>query len=169
MRETLKRFGPTSAVILIALPSFAAPASEPVRAVDIVESSAFLEGYRVASEAHSAEFYDLYSDRAVIHVHIQDHEQGVAFQGRAFKGWGRQLLQEGRAAPDGSIFHDATVEQRGNRLLIRAKRYSTTKCYWDVGYQVGIEREGSSYRIVDERLTTNPSAHCPLEHAGVRG
>ena len=57
------------------------------------------------------------------------------------------------------------MEQRGNRLLIRAKRYSTTRCYWDPTYQVGIEREGSWYRIVDERLTTNPTAHCVPEHA----
>jgi hypothetical protein len=133
--------------------------------VDIVESSAFLEGYRAASEAQSADFYDLYSERAVIHARVQDQSQGIAFQGRAFKAWGRQLLTEGRAALDGSIFRDATVEQRGNRLLIRAKRYSTTRCYWDPTYQVGIEREGPSYRIVDERLTTNPTAHCAPEHA----
>jgi hypothetical protein len=160
MRQGLKRSWITGTVILIALPSLAALATEPVRAVDIVEASAFLEGYRVASEAHSVDFYDLYSDRAVVHVRIQDHERGVAFQGRAFKAWGRQLLTEGRSAPDSSIFHEATVEQRGTRLLIRAKRYSTAKCYWDLSYQVGIEREGSSFRIVDERLTTQPTASC---------
>jgi hypothetical protein len=135
-------------------------AAEPVRSVDIVESSALLEGYRAASEAQSADFYELYSDRAVIHVRIPDHDQGIAFQGRAFKAWGRQLLAEGRAGPDGSVFRDATVEQRGNRLLIRARRYSTTRCYWDSGYQVGIEREGSTYRIVDERLTMSPTTRC---------
>jgi hypothetical protein len=169
IRGTPKRSGGSWAAILIALQSFAAAASaaEPVRSVDIVESSAFLEVYRAASEAQSANFYDLYSDRAVIHARIQNHEQGIAFQGRAFKAWGRQLLREGRAALDGSIFRDATVEQRGSRLLIRAKRYSTTRCYWDPTYQVGIEREGPSYRIVDERLTANPTTHCVPEHAVV--
>jgi len=160
---TLKRSGVTWAATFIVLQSNAVSAVEPVRSVDIVESSAFLEGYRAASEAQSADFYDLYSDRAVIHARIQDQDQGIAFQGRAFKTWGRQLLKEGRAGPDGSIFRDATVEQRGSRLLIRAKRYSTTRCYWDPTYQVGIEREGSSYRIVEERLTTNPTAHCVPE------
>jgi hypothetical protein len=163
----LKQSGLTLAAALIALQSNPVSAAEPVRSVDIVESSAFLEGYRAASEAQSADFYDLYSDRAVIHARIQNHEQGIAFQGRAFKAWGRQLLKEGRAALDGSIFRDATVEQRGSRLLIRAKRYSTTRCYWDRTYQVGIEREGLSYRIVDERLTTKPTAHCVPEHAVV--
>lgn len=148
------------AVVCVALQSFSAIAAEPVSSVEIVESSAFLEGYWAASEAQSPAFYDLYSDRAVIHARIADRDKGIAFQGRAFKAWGRQLLKEGRSGPDASIFRDVTVEQRGGRLLIRAKRYSTTRCYWDPSYQVGIEREGSSYRIVDERLTTNPSARC---------
>jgi hypothetical protein len=167
IRGTFKRSGATWTVILLALQSLPASAAEPVRSVEIVESSAFLEGYRAASEAQSADFYDLYSDRAVIHARIKNQSHGIAFQGRAFKAWGRQLLKDGGAALDGAIFRDVTVEQRGSRLLIRAKRYSTTRCYWDPNYQVGIEREGSSYRIVDERLTMNPTAHCVPDHAVV--
>ena len=165
MREIPKRSGAALAITLLALASLPVVAAEPVRSVDIVEASAFLDGYRAASEAQNPLFYDLYSDRAVVHARIQDHDQGVAFQGRAFKAWGRQLLNERRAGLDGSIFRDVTVEQRGGRLLIRAKRYSTTRCYWDLTYRVGIEREGPLYRIVDERLTTNPTAHCVPERA----
>jgi len=165
MREILRHADAAIAITLLALPSLPVLAAEPVRSVDIVEASAFLEGYLAASEAQNPDFYDLYSDRAVIHAHIQGHDQGIAFQGRAFKAWGRQLLQERRTGLDGSIFRDVTVEQRGSRLLIRAKRYSTTRCYSDPTYRVGIEREGLSYRIVDERLTTNPYAHCVPEPA----
>lgn len=150
--------------VLGTLPVLTATAAEPVRSVEIMESSAFLEGYRTASAAQSADFYDLYSDRALIHVRVQGHAEGMAFQGRAFKTWGRELLRQGRAGPDGSVFHEPTVEQRGGRLLIRAKRYSTTRCYWDLNYQVGIEREGSTYRIVDERLTMQPTAQCAIDH-----
>jgi hypothetical protein len=160
IRVKPKRSAAIAVAAVIALQPFRASGAEPVRSMEIVESGAFLEGYRAASEAQSGDFYDLYSDRAVIHIHTQDHDQEIAFQGRAFKAWGRQLLKEGRAGLDGSIFRDATVEQRGNRLLIRGKRYSTTRCYWDLTYQVGIEREGLSYRIVDEWLTTNPAARC---------
>lgn len=152
-----------AAATVMALPSFHASGAESVRSMEIVESEAFLEGYRATSEAQSADFYDLYSDRAVIHIRTLDQDRGIAFQGRAFKAWGRQLLKERRAGVDGSVFRDATVEQRGSRLLIRAKRYSTTRCYWDLTYQVGIEREGTSYRIVDERLTTSPAARCGPE------
>ena len=160
MHRTIKKKGAALAAAWMAIEMLPVSAAEPVRSVDIVESSAFLEGYRTASEAQSADFFELYSDRAVIHVRIPNHDQGIAFQGRAFKAWGRQLLAEGRAGPDASVFRDATVEQRGNRLLIRAQRYSMTRCYWDSGYQVGIEREGSTYRIVDERLTMSPTAQC---------
>jgi hypothetical protein len=156
-----------SALMICVLP-WSVCVAEPVRSVEIIESSAFLEEYREASEAQRQDFYDLYSDRAIIHMRSPDPVQGVAFQGRAFKAWGRQLLKEGRAVPDGSIFHEPTVEQRGGRLLIRAKRYSTARCYWDSHYQVGIEREGSSYRIVDERLTLQPNAHCSHERVGLK-
>jgi hypothetical protein len=163
IRGRTNRSAAIAVAAVIALQSFRASGAEPVRSTEIVESGVFLEGYRAASEAQSAEFYDLYSDRAVIHIRTQDQDRGIAFQGRAFKAWGRQLLKEGRGGLDGSIFRDATVEQRGSRLLIRAKRYSTTRCYWDLTYQVGIEREGLSYRVVDERLTTNPAARCEPE------
>ena len=164
MTRTLRnQSGAAWTVAVLALKVWPVLAAEPVRSVDIVEASAFLDGYRAASEAQNPDFYDLYSDRAVIHARVQDHHSGIAFQGRAFKAWGRQLLDERRAGLDGSIFRDVTVEQRGRRLLIRAKRYSTTLCYWDSTYQVGIEREGASYRIVEERLTTHPDAHCPPE------
>ena len=153
-----------TAAIFLSVHMPAASAAEQVHSVEIVEASAFLEEYRVASEAQNPQFYDLYSDRAVVHARAQDREQGIAFQGRAFKTWGRELLKEGKTGLDGSIFREATVEQRGSRLIIRAKRYSTTRCYWDSTYQVGIEREGAIYRIVDERLTTNPPARCLSAH-----
>ena len=135
-------------------------ANEPVDSLGIVEAQAFLEEYQAASAAQSASFYDLYSDRAVIHARIQGNDQGMAFQGRAFKEWGRELIERHRAAPDASEFHEATVEERGARLIVRAKRYSIKHCYWDLNYRAAIEKEGVSYRIVDEHLTTNPSGFC---------
>jgi hypothetical protein len=147
--------------LMLLLPAaLTAVAGESVRSVDIVEAAAFLEAYRTASDAQSAEFYDLYSDRAVIHARARDHVQGIAIEGKAFKTWGRQILSVGPGSLDGSVFREATVEQRGERLLIRAKRYSSTRCYWDLSYLVGIEKEGNSYRIVEERLTTDPAARC---------
>lgn len=140
-------------------------AAEPVSSLVLVEAKTFLDQYHSFSSAQSPDFYDLYSDRAVVHAHIQGQDKGVAFQGRAYKQWGRTLLQSGRAALDGSVFRDATVEQRGDRLVIHAKRYSTTRCYWDPTYLVGIEKEGAAYRIVEERLGTNPGGRCGASDA----
>ncbi len=140
--------------------SWTASAAPPVQAEHLGAASAFLQAYRDQSEAQAAAFYDLYSDRAVIHAGLLNHAQSVAFPGRAFKAWGRQLLSEGQSALDGSVFHDITVEEHGSRLVIRAKRYSTTRCYWDTSYQVAIERDGAAYQIVEEHLTTNPASRC---------
>jgi len=139
--QRLKRCGFIGTVISIALPPFAASAAEPVRSVDIVEASAFLEGYRGASEAHSPDFYDLYSDRAVVHVRIQDRERGIAFQGRAFKAWGASCSQKADrpltvrsfmrrpSSSGGPASHSGQAVLHGQVLL-------------DLSYQVGIEREG---------------------------
>lgn len=143
----------------LAVPALADPV-KPIESNDLIESTAFLDTYRRTSDAQSPAFYDLYSDRAVIHLRTQAEEPAIAIAGRAFKAWGRELLQSGRTALDASVFHEATVEQRGNRLVLRAKRYSMTRCYWDLTYRVGIEREGNVYRIVDERLTSYPAARC---------
>jgi hypothetical protein len=135
-------------------------AAEPVDSAALIEARAFLDEYQTASAAHSASFYDLYSDRAAIHTRVQGKDEGIAFQGRAYKAWGRSLIESRRAVPDASEFHDATVEERGARLVVRAKRYSTLRCYWDLHYVVALEKEGTSYRIVEERLTTNPEGVC---------
>jgi hypothetical protein len=146
---------------LLAAAATSAHSNEPVRTGDLVEASAFLETYRTASETQSPEFYDLYSDRALIHLRVTDQEAGVLFKGQSFKNWGRELLTHRRAAPDPSLFRDVTVEQRGNRLLIHAKRFSLAHCSWDTQYRVAIEREGAGYHIVEERLTMSPTAVCP--------
>jgi hypothetical protein len=146
---------------LLAAAASSAHSNEPVRTGDLVEASAFLETYRTASEVQSPEFYDLYSDRALIHLRVTDQGAGVLFKGQSFKSWGRDLLTHRRAAPDPSLFRDVTVEQRGNRLLIHAKRFSLVHCSWDTQYRVAIEREGAAYHIMEERLTMNPNAVCP--------
>jgi hypothetical protein len=135
-------------------------AGEAVDSVGLVEARAFLDEYHSSSAAQAPGFYDLYSDRAMIHARIDGRTQGIVFHGRAYKRWGRELAQSGRARPDASAFYEPTVERRGARLVIRAKRYSLTRCFWDPTYQMGLEKEGASYRIVDERLTTNPKGVC---------
>jgi len=143
----------------------AASAAGQVSSVGIEDAKTFLAQYAAQSYRQSPQFLDLYSDRAVVRARIAGQAAPRAFQGRLYKRWVRDALQGGKAALDASQFKDASVERRGARLVIRAKRYSANRCYWDPNYLVGIEREGARFVIVEERMTTQPQARC-AESAG---
>lgn len=150
------------AIWLVVMP---AGAAGPVNSVSIEDAKAFLGQYATYSYAQSPQFYELYSDRAVIRARIEGFPTVNVFQGRAYKQWLRELVQTKASALDASVFQDATVERRAGRLVIRAKRYSLNRCYWDTDYRVGIEREGAQYRIVEEVMTTQPQARCDAAQA----
>ena len=151
-----------AAISLVVMP---AGAAGPVNSVSIEDAKALLEQYATYSYAQSPLFYELYSDRAVIRARIEGFPTVNVFQGRAYKQWLRELVQTKASALDASVFQDATVERRAGRLVIRAKRYSLNRCYWDTDYRVGIEREGAQYRIVEEVMTTQPQARCDAAQA----
>lgn len=148
-----------AALTLLALTMRAAAAKTEMDAEGLVEARDFLEGYRTLN-AGDEEFFNLYSDDATLHVHIPGRDHGFVLLGRAYKAWGRENVKSGHLKLDGSIFRGASVERRAERLVIHARRYSTTRCYWDEGYRVVIEKLGSEERILDEEVTLNPAAHC---------
>jgi hypothetical protein len=148
------------------LPAATTNAAGQVNSSTIEEAKVFLENYVAYSHSQSPQFYELYSDRAVIRARIEGQNTASSFQGRAYKKWVRELVESQSTALDASIFQDVTLERRGGRLLIRAKRYSMNRCYWDNNYYVGIEREGVQYRIVEEVVTMQPQAHCEVAAIG---
>lgn len=114
---------------------------------------------------------DLYRDDARISVSAwqggQEIERGIA-QGKAWKAQLRAGWFDGTTRLEASSFQEAGVTAHGQRLVIRAKRYSQTRCYWDNGYAVAIEPdERGQYRIVEERLTFLRDATCRTMAAGV--
>ena len=150
---------------VICLTALPAGAAGPVNSVSIEDAKAWLGQYAMYSYAQSPQFYELYSDRAVIRARIKGFPTVNVFQGRAYKQWVRELVQTKASVLDASVFQDATVERRAGRLVIRAKRYSLNRCYWDTDYRVGIEREGTQFRIVEEVMTTQPQARCDAAQA----
>ena len=152
------------AAVVFAMPPpaswMSAQAAEAVDSLSLYDAKGFLDSYRTANAAQIPGFFDLYSDRAVVHARVQGQDKGFAFDGRMYKQLGKELLSSHRSVLDGSVFRDVTVEQRGKRLVIRGKRYSMTRCYWDRDYEMGLEKEGTTYRILEERLTINQAAHC---------
>jgi len=147
---------------VVALLGASARAADPVNPAQLAEARAFLDQYAALSRSQSPEFYDLYSDRATVHARAQGQATEVAFSGRSYKVWGRQLLLAHRIAIDDSEFHEATVQQRGSRTIIRAKRLASSHCFWDLNYQLMLEHESGLLRIVDERFSTDRNSACPL-------
>lgn len=150
--------------LLVCVPSL--PHAAQVSATGIEEARTFLSQYATQSYLQSARILDLYSDRAVVRTRSEREQQARVFEGRVYKRWVREALDGGKAGLDASQFRQATVERRGQRLVIRAQRYSANRCYWDAGYLVGIEREGARWVIVEERMTTRPDARCPAAQDG---
>jgi hypothetical protein len=137
-------------------------AAEPVSEPRLLEAQAFLVEYAALSQSQSPEFFELYSDRAVIRTRAEGRANDTKFEGRAYKAWSRELLLARRISIDASEFHEVMVEERGGRLLIRAKRLSQGHCFWDADYQVALMREAAGLKIIDERITTAPARDCPV-------
>jgi hypothetical protein len=135
-------------------------AQTQVNSVAIEDARVFLAQYAAQSYQQSVQFLDLYSDRAWVRAKIEGQDKAHVFDGRSYKRWVREALASGKVALDASQFREVTLERRGARLVIRAKRYSANRCYEDGGYLVGIERDGPRYVIVEERITTQPASRC---------
>jgi hypothetical protein len=129
------------------------------------EARMFLLRYVGLTTTSDVAALDMYRDDARIRVSSwqggREAQAGLAIG----KGWKQQLRAgwfDGTTRMEASSFQDATVIAQGARLLIRAKRYSQTRCYWDNGYAVAIEPDKNGhYQIVEERLTFQRDAFCP--------
>lgn len=129
------------------------------------EARMFLLRYVGLTATSDVAALDMYRDDARIRVSSwqggREAQAGLAIG----KGWKQQLRAgwfDGTTRMEASSFQDATVIAQGNRLLIRAKRYSQTRCYWDNGYAVAIEPDKNGhYQIVEERVTFQRDALCP--------
>ena len=107
---------------------------------------------------------DLYRDDA--HVRIATMVDGRETRASVVDGkrWKQQLRAgwfDGSTRLEASSFEGASVTTEGNRLLIRARRYSHTRCYWDNSYAVAIEPDrAGQLHIVEERINFERSTLC---------
>ncbi|MCU0895951.1 MAG: hypothetical protein MUC55_00440 [Burkholderiales bacterium] len=134
-------------------------AAAPIAATSLEAARGVLAQYAAQSAAQNVGLLELYSDRALVHTEAPRTTR--VLEGRAYKRAVREALARGEVALDASQFRQATVERRGSRLLVRAQRYAANRCYWDAGYVVALEREGTRWVIVEERLRLHPEARCP--------
>lgn len=152
--------GKTRFLLIGALCIGSVQAGQTLSTAQLDEVQAFLAKYAALGAAQAPDFYDLYSDRALIHVRAAGHTDEAMFRGVAYKAWSRELLAAQRIGIDASEFHEGVVEDRRGRFVIRAKRFSRSHCAWDVDYQVALEREAENLKIVEERISTSSNAVC---------
>ncbi|MEO8188358.1 MAG: hypothetical protein ABI580_13450, partial [Burkholderiaceae bacterium] len=163
MRVGNSNFGSLAAVALACNVIGTAVAASTVDASLVEQSKAFLRRYAELSATQSPELLDLYSDKATIRARAADRAGATTVvDGRSFKALMRESMLRGRAEADASNFHQGTVEQRGERLLIRARRYSANRCYWDDEYTVVLVREQSGWVILEETMATQMESRCSV-------
>lgn len=128
------------------------------------EARTFLLRYVGLTATSDVAALDMYRDDARIRVSAWQGGREVQNGLAVGKGWKQQLRAgwfDGTTRMEASSFQDASVSVQGQRLVIRAKRYSQTRCYWDNGYAVAIEPDKNGhYQIVEERLSFQHEAYC---------
>ena len=144
----------------------------PVRDATL-EAQSFLLRYTGLTSTADVASLDMYRDDA--HVRVATMVDGRETQAGIVDGktWKYKLRAgwfDGTTKLEASTFQGTTVKRDGGRLLIRAQRYSQTRCYWDNSYAVAIEpdREGQ-FQIVEERITFQRGALCPSDTRPVGG
>lgn len=151
------------AALLVAVPlgvSAATPAATPDSSK---EAKTFLLRYTGLTGTSDVATLNLYRDDA--RVQIWSWQDGKSQPGQVSgKEWKKQLRSgwfDGTTKLEASSFEGARVTQNGKRLVIHARRYSQTRCYWDNGYAVAIEPgEHGQYQIVEERISFQRDSFC---------
>lgn len=133
------------------------------------EARMFLLRYVGLTATSDINALSMYRDDARIRVSAWQGGRQIQTGIARGKDWKQQLRAgwfEGTTKLEASSFQDAGVSAQGRRLVIHAKRYSQTRCYWDQGYAVAIEPDqAGQYQIVEERLTFQRDAFCAPQAA----
>lgn len=152
---------------ILSSPTLAAPADVEQSAVQ--DAKAFLQRMSALAQIYSLDVLSLYADEAVIHAKAVDARadaKPLNIKGSHWKSLLREAIEQGVPHIEVSNFHRARVEQIGERLVVRAQRYSTTRCYWDNNYQLVLVRQSAgAFKIVEETLGTRRDATCRVQAA----
>ncbi|MEO8249865.1 MAG: hypothetical protein ABI589_10885 [Burkholderiales bacterium] len=129
------------------------------------EARAFLRDYVGLTATSDVAVVSLYRDDARLQISAMAANQEVRTAAVSGRNWKRQLRAgwyDASSQLEASSFRDVAIARQGDRVVIRAKRYSQTRCYWDPNYLVSIEpNAGGVFEIVEERITFQHSSRCP--------
>lgn len=154
-------------LVLLALPIAASAATPAVKPDSAKEAKTFLLRYTGLTSTSDVAALNMYRDDA--RVQIWSWQGGKSQPGQVSgKEWKQRLRSgwfDGTTKLEASSFEGAKVIEKGQRLVIQARRYSQTRCYWDNGYAVAIEPDAAGqYQIVEERISFQRDATCPANN-----
>jgi hypothetical protein len=161
VRELFRMRNLLLSIAAAGLPAFAA---EPLAFDANKEARFFLLRYVGLTSTSDVAALDLYRDDARVRVasYTGDKETQLGIvQGKDWKQQLRAGWYDGSTRLEAASFQGATVLRDGDRLVIRARRYSQTNCYWDDGYAVVITPDAAGqFQIVEERINFQRASTC---------
>jgi hypothetical protein len=124
----------------------------------------FLARFGELGDAYDPAIADLYTDDAVVKAfrrYPHGLERAVEMPGVAWKEMIQRFMPLAKAQNDRSEFREPEFEVDGDRVRIKADRYSFRKCYLDTGYYMIVQKQpDGSLRIVEEYSETQPQSDC---------
>jgi hypothetical protein len=135
-----------------------------IQASESTEVEAFFKRYVALSDAFDTSVAELYLDAAKIHSYRRyptGLEREFEMPGSQWKTLIVKLMSIAKQRGDTNKFSNMKSYPDGNKIKIKADRYSVLKCYTDHGYYMIIEKnEKNEFRIVEEYCETQPQSDC---------
>lgn len=114
---------------------------------------------------------DLYADDARItslRRYPNGREQSMRLDGVKWKSVIAQVMSTARGRGDVSEYSAIQMLEDGDRIKIRANRYSVLKCYTDSRYYMTIAPANDGrWQIVEEHMEIQTQSECPAANEGV--
>ena len=124
----------------------------------------FFERYLALDAAYDPAFIELYADETRIRSlrrYPSGQERMLELNGVQWKSALLNALSIAKLRGDRSEYKNPRYELVGEKLRIRADRYSILKCYWDKGFSLTLgRRQNGSFFIEEQYFETQPESNC---------
>jgi hypothetical protein len=143
------------AVVLFILSAAICGNSSAASPVSPEEGRQFFERYIALDGAFDPEFVTLYSDDTRVRFtrHLPTGQaQEIVVDGAQWKNLLIKLLALAKARNDRSEYRDPRYDREGDKLRIRADRYSLRKCYWDKRFYILLTRRPNGAVYIEEQF-----------------
>lgn len=134
-------------------------ASSPVHATELIEARAFFDEFVDRSNRFDSSVADFYSDNATIHT-LRDGKERLQLTGKEWKLLYEKAMPIAKLRGDTSTYSDVSITPKGDGFRISAVRWSTVKCYKDMGFYVDVARGHGKWTILEQHSDTVSLSQC---------